>query len=98
MVSRRNDYLLRIDEHLAVRNQSRTEENVRDMFLFDLQLHEFDRSIEMNQLIAVEIFTFDREEDVAIVRLGNEHDGSFLAGAEGVFIDNDFNAAVAIAD
>ncbi len=49
-------------------------------------------------MVVIEIFAFDGEKDMAIAGGRDEHDRRFLADAEGVFIHNDFEAAMAIAE
>ena len=62
----RNDDLLLVDIELRLTNHRGIEINVRDMLVLDRQFNELCRSGDMNQFVAIEIFAFHTEENVAI--------------------------------
>ena len=67
--------------------------NVGHMLFFNRQLDQLRGPGDVDQLIAVQILALDAEQDIPIVSWRRDHHRRRLAGAEGVFIDDDFYAA-----
>ena len=67
------------------------------MLFLDRQLDEFRRPGYVDKLIAVQILAFDAEQNIAIVGGHRDHHRRRLAGAESVFVDDDFDASRTIA-
>src|SRR4030095_11746059 len=96
MLRGRNDDLFAVREHLAVADHRRVQEDVWRVPLFNRNLDQLDRAGEMDELVTVQVFALNAEENIAIRRRSVEHHGGLLTGAKGVLIDDDFKAAVAI--
>src|SRR6266850_5294931 len=67
------------------------------MFLLDWQLNEFCSSSDVDKLIAVKIFTFNAEKNIAIISWYHQHDRRRLTAPEGVFVYDYLDTVVTVA-
>src|SRR5690349_4860473 len=68
------------------------------MLFLDVKLHELDCTGDMDQLIVVEVVCFSREEHIAVGAGHAEQNRSGLSGLESIFVHDDLQAALAIAE
>ena len=83
---------------MRVAHHRGAQEDVRNVLFFDGELDEFGGAGHADQPVAVKIFALDTEKNIAFTALGDgQHHRRSLSGAHGVFINDDLDAAVAIA-
>src|ERR1043165_7399412 len=88
-VDGRHHHLLRIRIPARIADHHGVEVNVRNILLLDRQLEQLSGAFDMDHLVAEQIFAFDTEKHVAIIRRNRDHYRRSLAGAESVFVDHD---------
>src|SRR5258706_736695 len=98
MFDRRNDYLFCISEDLAIAYHRRGEKDVRNVFVFNLQLDQLHVAVKMDELIAVEVFAFDAEQHIAIVSRRDQHYWRLLSRAKRILVDDDLQSAVPVTE
>ena len=92
----RDDELFCVGEKLTFIHHRRVQKNVRFVFFFDRNFQQFYCAVQMHKLVAQQIFGFDGKQNPAVAdRRGNHHQ-RFLSGANRVFVDNNFKAAVPV--
>ena len=98
VLHRRHDDVLAVDEDLTVADHHGVQIDVGDVPLADRQRHELDGAGDVDDLVVVQVVTLDREEHVAVVGGNAQHDRRGLPGAEGVLVDDDLDAALAVSE
>src|SRR6185503_16236935 len=95
---RRDHNLFLSCKGLSIANHQRAEIDVGNVLLLDRQFDQFCVSGHMDQTVTEQVFTFDTKQHIPIGLRHRDHHGGSLSGAERVFVDDEIETFMVIAE